>query len=71
MCFAVSSFLVSFYSTAFTQELPNVDSRKWTRKYDGHFRKYTKHFFGVGFDWKWFKAQAIAESNLKMKLKAG
>lgn len=32
--------------------------------YDEHFRKYTKRFFGVGFDWHYFKAQAIAESNL-------
>jgi membrane-bound lytic murein transglycosylase F len=37
----------------------------WTDKYDGHFRKYTKHYFGPGFDWRWFKAQAIAESGLK------
>ena len=32
--------------------------------YDPHFRKYSKRFFGVGFDWQYFKAQAIAESNL-------
>lgn len=34
-------------------------------KYDDHFRKYTKRFFGVGFDWRFFKAQAIVESNLR------
>lgn len=33
-------------------------------EYDAYFRKYTKRFFGVGFDWHYFKAQAIAESNL-------
>ena len=33
-------------------------------EFDPHFRKYTKRFFGVGFDWYYFKAQAIAESNL-------
>jgi soluble lytic murein transglycosylase-like protein len=32
--------------------------------YDEHFRKYSKHYFGVNKDWRWFKAQAIAESNL-------
>jgi soluble lytic murein transglycosylase-like protein len=32
--------------------------------YDQYFRKYAKHTFGVGTDWSWFKAQAIAESNL-------
>ena len=33
--------------------------------YDGHFRKYSKRFFGVGFDWQFFKSQAVAESNLR------
>ena len=46
------------------EETPHVDSRHWTRKYDRYFRKYSKRFFGAGFDWRWFKAQAIAESGL-------
>ncbi|MFK7830601.1 MAG: transglycosylase SLT domain-containing protein [Congregibacter sp.] len=33
-------------------------------EFDDYFRKYSKRFFGVGFDWHYFKAQAIAESNL-------
>ena len=33
--------------------------------YDQHFTKYSKRFFGVGFDWQYFKAQAVAESNLR------
>ena len=37
----------------------------WSDKYDAHFRKYSKHYFGPGVDWHWFKAQAIAESGLK------
>jgi membrane-bound lytic murein transglycosylase F len=36
----------------------------WTDSYDPLFRKYTKHYFGAHFDWRWFKAQAIAESGL-------
>ncbi len=28
------------------------------------FRKYSKRYFGVGFDWRLFKAQGMAESNL-------
>jgi membrane-bound lytic murein transglycosylase MltF len=32
--------------------------------YDDTFRKYSKRFFGVGYDWRIFKAQALAESNL-------
>lgn len=35
-----------------------------TNRYDDTFRKYTKRFFGIGFDWRLFKAQAIVESNL-------
>jgi len=38
--------------------------RSFPSCYDDTFRKYTKRFFGVGFDWKIFKAQALAESNL-------
>ncbi|MEL7046228.1 MAG: transglycosylase SLT domain-containing protein [Pseudomonadota bacterium] len=38
--------------------------------YDSHFRKYSKRFFGIGFDWHYFKAQAIAESNLNPEAKS-
>jgi len=41
-----------------------VTSKSWTNKYDGYFKKYTKRYFGPGFEWRWFKAQGIAESNL-------
>jgi len=33
-------------------------------RYDPVFRKYSKRFFGPGFDWQYFKAQGIAESGL-------
>jgi membrane-bound lytic murein transglycosylase MltF len=33
-------------------------------RYDPIFRKYSKRFFGVGFDWQYFKAQGMAESGL-------
>lgn len=33
-------------------------------RYDDVFRKYSKRFFGVGFDWQYFKAQGLAESGL-------
>lgn len=42
-------------------------SRKASRKaadYDDSFRKYSKRYFGPGFDWRLFKAQGMAESNL-------
>ncbi len=35
-----------------------------TDRYDPTFRKYSKRFFGVGFDWRLFKAQGMTESNL-------
>jgi membrane-bound lytic murein transglycosylase F len=35
-----------------------------TKKYDPIFQKYTKRYFGVGTDWRWFKAQGMAESDL-------
>jgi membrane-bound lytic murein transglycosylase F len=33
-------------------------------RFDPHFRKYTKRFFGPAFDWRHFKAQGLAESGL-------
>ena len=42
-----------------------VEHRVWTDRYDPLFRKYAKRFFGPGFDWRWFKAQGIAESGLR------
>ncbi|WP_424626069.1 transglycosylase SLT domain-containing protein [Achromobacter marplatensis] len=42
-----------------------VEQRVWTDRYDPQFRKYSKRFFGPGFDWRWFKAQGIAESGLQ------
>lgn len=33
-------------------------------RYDPHFRKYTKRYFGPAFDWRLFKAQGMAESRL-------
>ena len=51
-------------------ELPDVDNPKWTKKYDDYFRKYAKRYFGVGFDYRWFKSQAIAESKLVKEAKS-
>ena len=39
-------------------------------KYDKYFSKYSKRFFGPGFDWHYFKSQAIAESHLKADAKS-
>ncbi|MFQ5959947.1 MAG: transglycosylase SLT domain-containing protein [Candidatus Methylomirabilales bacterium] len=39
-------------------------------KYDQYFSKYSKRFFGPGFDWRYFKAQAIAESRLRAQARS-
>ncbi len=44
-----------------------VEEGKWTNDFDRYFKKYTKRYFGPHFDWRWFKAQGIAESNLEIK----
>lgn len=33
-------------------------------RYDDTFRRYSKRYFSAAFDWRWFKAQGMAESNL-------
>lgn len=43
----------------------SIETGKWTDKYDRHFKKYSKRYFGPHFEWRWFKSQGIAESNLK------
>lgn len=50
--------------------IKHVEHKHWTKKYDKHFRKYSKHYFGPVFPWRWFKAQGIAESGLRAKAKS-
>jgi membrane-bound lytic murein transglycosylase F len=40
------------------------------QKYDKYFSKYSKRYFGPAFDWRYFKAQAVAESRLKAEAKS-
>jgi membrane-bound lytic murein transglycosylase F len=46
-------------------DVPLQQVDEWHRDYDTHFRKYTKRYFGPHIDWRWFKAQGIAESGLE------
>jgi membrane-bound lytic murein transglycosylase F len=39
--------------------------QRTTSRYDGYFKKYSKRYFGIGFDWRHFKAQGMAESELR------
>ena len=49
------------------QAVPSEEYARFNRltTYDGHFSKYSKRYFGVAFDWRYFKAQAVAESGLE------
>ena len=40
------------------------NARRDNTRYDNYFRKYSKRYFGVGFDWQYFEAQGMAESDL-------
>jgi soluble lytic murein transglycosylase-like protein len=39
-------------------------------RYDDYFRKYSKRYFGAPFDWRYFKAQGMAESELNASAKS-
>lgn len=51
-----------------TRPAPGAQARRETARsqarYDDTFRRYSKRYFGPAFDWRWFKAQGMAESNL-------
>ena len=50
---------------------PHACAQAPSDKYDDTFRKYTKRSFGPGFDWRVFKAQGMAESNLNPDARSG
>jgi soluble lytic murein transglycosylase-like protein len=60
---AIAVVAVAAPSRAAAQRVP-------TDRYDAYFKKYTKRYFGVGFDWKLFKAQGMAESGLSPTAKS-
>jgi len=39
--------------------------KKASSDFDDHFKKYSKHYFGINTDWRWFQAQAMVESEMK------
>jgi membrane-bound lytic murein transglycosylase F len=46
------------------------ETRKTTERFDPIFKKYTKRYFGIGTDWRLFKAQGMAESDLTPSAKS-
>jgi membrane-bound lytic murein transglycosylase MltF len=57
---AVVLTLLAVATPAAAQKGPSERSGE----YDHLFKKYSKRYFGPAFDWRLFKAQAMAESNL-------
>jgi membrane-bound lytic murein transglycosylase F len=56
--------------TALTVASSVVGAQRADDRYDDIFRKYSKRYFGVAFDWRHFKAQAMAESELNPKARS-
>lgn len=57
-------------SIVFAAQSAATDLTRVPSEYDPYLRKYTKRYFGPNFDWRWFKAQAIAESRLDPGVKS-
>ncbi len=62
--------LILLPSLAYASLIRHVGDDYWRSDFDEYFRKYTKHYFGPHIDWRWFKAQGIAESGLKPTAKS-
>jgi soluble lytic murein transglycosylase-like protein len=67
--FRTCTFTFTFTLTWTALLCGQISSRDQER-YDDIFRKYSKRFFGPGFDWQYFKAQAMAESGLDPNAKS-
>jgi len=65
---AAARILVVLLAAAAIRPLPA--QTKAARDFDKHFKKYSKRYFGPFFDWRYFKAQAYAESNLDPEAKS-
>lgn len=64
LCFILLVFVINPSEVRAFERYNNVV------KYDKYFVKYTKRYFGPAFDWRHFKAQAVAESRLKKAAKS-
>jgi membrane-bound lytic murein transglycosylase F len=58
----VAAMLLFAWTEASAQRAP----KGATTEYDDLFKKYAKRYFGPAYDWRVFKAQAMAESNLTL-----
>ena len=68
---ARTAFLAAAIAVAAAVAPPRAAAQRVpTDRYDAYFKKYTKRYFGIGFDWKLFKAQGMAESGLSPTAKS-
>ncbi len=58
-------FYVAFFLACTQVGAEDFERYNKVTQYDHYFSKYSKRNFGPNFDWRYFKAQAIAESRLK------
>ena len=58
-------FYVAFFLACTQVGAEDFEPYNKVTQYDHYFSKYSKRNFGPNFDWRYFKAQAIAESRLK------
>ena len=63
----VAVVVCSMGTPSLAQRRPGASNER----YDPLFKKYSKRFFGPAFDWRIFKAQAMAESNLSPTARSG
>lgn len=63
--FSYPTLLILAFLLAFPSGSQAFEKYNRIKIYDGYFKKYSKRFFGPGFDWYYFKSQAIAESGLR------
>ncbi|HEX6053559.1 MAG TPA: transglycosylase SLT domain-containing protein, partial [Gemmatimonadaceae bacterium] len=60
-----ATFVIALFATAAWPDAAAAQGKKRdVDRYDHVFRKYSKRYFGVGYDWRIFKAQALAESEM-------
>jgi membrane-bound lytic murein transglycosylase F len=62
--------IIAIYIILFPNASRAFEQYNRVKKYDKYFSKYSKRFFGPGFDWHYFKSQAIAESHLDADAKS-
>jgi soluble lytic murein transglycosylase-like protein len=68
---ARTALFVAAIAVAATAMSPRAAAQRVpSDRYDAYFKKYTKRYFGIGFDWKLFKAQGMAESGLSPTAKS-